>query len=119
MSKRVTTTPFLKINILRVIGKTVWALIGQVMINSEKKKKSKLLLVVLQKKINWSLKTLNTNIVSFVILSTVEIGHPWRQRWGQLLLKVMNYITITLHFLHYHYSLFRKVIITITITLEM
>ena len=45
------------------------------------------------------------------------------QRWGQLLLKVMNYITITLHFLHYHYhyhyTVFRKVIITITITLEM
>ena len=42
-----------------------------------------------------------------------------QQRWGQLLLKVMNYITITLHFLHYHYhyhyTLFGKVIITITL----
>ena len=59
---------------------------------------------------------------SLVMLEHI-ISQVINQRWGQLLLKVMNYITITLQFLHYHYHYhythFGKVIIIITITLEM
>ena len=46
---------------------------------------------------------------------------PLKQRWGQLLLKVIITITITLQFLHYHYNctLFGNIILTITITLVM